>query len=258
MSLTEPFRRWYPIAFEKASDGRIKVKGIISTEHEDRQGDTIEQDGLNFRPFLRYGWLNDNHSKDTTGVLGYPDKVYPTAIPEKGKRVKAWAMEATLLDTPEARRVAALAEQLAGTPRQLGFSVEGPPPKRDPANPKRIVEAEVWNVAVTNCPVNPYTSLGLVKSMDAVQKALSVGGAIGAEPGVAIAGSARPLMPQSMGGLVRLTLNPDGRDTARRQADLTKEWLAANGHQLAKGLAEMLRALRSPERPALAAVGGSR
>ena len=49
--------------FEKGTgDKRIKLRGIISTEHRDRQGEVILQRGLDFRPFLDYGWFNDNHS----------------------------------------------------------------------------------------------------------------------------------------------------------------------------------------------------
>ena len=61
--------------FEKADDGdekRMRIAGVISTDARDKQGERILQDGLDFDDFLRDGWFNDNHAKDTTGIVGYP------------------------------------------------------------------------------------------------------------------------------------------------------------------------------------------
>ena len=247
--MPDSFRSWIPfdvVGLEKGADGkeRVRIRGVASTEHMDQDGDTIVQDGLDFSYFLKRGFFNDNHSKDTADVLGYPDKVYAVTIDDDGKKVRATAVEGYLLDTPEAQRIANLARALDGTPRQLGFSVEGPPPVRDPRNPNRIVKAVVRNVAITNCPVNPFTKLGLVKSMQ-LSKALSVGGP-GQAPGVAVAGSARPLMPESLG--VRLTLGgPDPVAVAKRAKGLTDEWLKANGGlALSKSLAERIIKVRHP------------
>ena len=248
--LSELFTRWIPfdvVGLEKGSDGkeRVRIRGVASTEHMDQDGDTIVQDGLDFSYFLKRGFFNDNHSKGTTDVLGYPDKVYPIALEDDGKKVRATAVEGYLLDTPEAKRIADLARSLDGTPRQLGFSVEGPPPVRDPRNPNRIIKAVVRNVAITNCPVNPFTKLDLVKSMR-LSKALSVGGP-GQSPGVAVAGSARPLMSESLG--VRLTLGAaDSVAAAKRAKALTDEWLKANGGlAIEKSLAVRIIKARHPE-----------
>jgi len=248
--LPDSFHRWIPfdvVGLEKGADGkeRVRIRGVASTEHMDQDGDTIVQDGIDFGYFLKRGFFNDNHSKSTTDILGYPDKVYAVTLDdEDGKKVRATAVEGYLLNTPEAQRIANLARALDGTPRQLGFSVEGPPPERDPRNPNRIVKAVVRNVAITNCPVNPFTKLGLVKSMQ-LSKALSVGGP-GQSPGVAVAGSARPLMPESLG--VRLTIGgPDPVAVAKRAKAITDEWLAANGGlALSKSLAERIIKVRHP------------
>lgn len=246
----ESFHRWIPfqvVGLEKGSDGkeRVRIRGLASTEHMDQDGDTIVQDGLDFSYFLKRGFFNDNHSKETADVLGYPDKVYPVTIDDDGKKVRATAVEGYLLDTPEAMRIADLARSLDGTPRQLGFSVEGPPPVRDPRNPARIVKATVRNVAITNCPVNPFTKLDLVKSMR-FAKALSAGGPAQA-PGVVVAGSARPLMPESLG--LRLPIGgPDPVAVAKRAKALTDEWLKANGGlSLEKSLAIRLIKARHPQ-----------
>jgi hypothetical protein len=244
------FNRWIPfqvVGLEKGKDGkeRVRIRGIASTEHMDQDGDTIVQDGLDFSYFLKRGYFNDNHSKGTADVLGYPDKVYPVTIDDNGQKVRATAVEGYLLGTKSAKDIAELARELDGTPRQLGFSVEGPPPVRDPRDPNRIVKAVVRNVAITNCPVNPFTKLGLVKSM-AFAKALSVGGPAQA-PGAQVTGSARPLMPESLG--LRLTLcAPDPVAVAKRAKELTDEWLKANGGlPLAKSMAERIIKARYPE-----------
>lgn len=243
-----PFRSWIPfdvVGLEKGADGeeRVRIRGIASTEHQDQDGDTIVQDGLDWSYFLKRGWFNDNHSKGTV-TLGYPDKVYPVTVDDGGQKVRATAVEGYLLGTGEAKEIANFARLLAGTPRQLGFSVEGPPPVRDPRNPNRIIRAIVRNVAITNCPVNPYTRLDLAKSMR-LSKAMSVGGPAQA-PGVAVTGSARPLMPESLG--VRLTLGAaDPVAVAKRARDLTDEWLKANGGlALEKSLAERIIQARFP------------
>lgn len=235
---TAPFRAWLPCeVFEKAdADGtkRLRIRGIASTEHRDRDGDTIRQDGLDFSEFIAHGWFNDNHTKDTTGVLGYPDRVYPVVIEDGGRTVKATAVEGYLLDTPEARRIADLAASLKGTPRQLGLSVEGPPPTRDRADPTQIIKAKVRNVAITNCPVNPFTTLGLAKSMFVAER-LSKG---------ATTGSIAPLMPESLGGLSNVG-SPLAQ--AKRARELTDEWLKANGGlALSKSVAASIVQKRLP------------
>ena len=193
---------WVPLEiFEKAEDGRIrkKIRGIASTEHFDLQDDRLLQGGIDFDPLMMGGWFNDNHSKKTADVLGYPDRIAPVeVVDDHGRKVKATLVEGYLLDTPEAKRIADLAESLKGTPRQLGFSLEGDILKRDTRDNRIVVKARVRNIAITNCPVNPYTSLSLVKSMQTAErlfKAASVGHAFAA-PGVAVAGSIRPLTPR--------------------------------------------------------------
>lgn len=250
--LSESFNRWIPfqvVGLEKGKDGkdRVRIRGVCSTEHMDQDGDTIVQDGLDFTPFLKHGWFNDNHSKGTTDVLGYPDRVYPVEVEDNGKKVRGTAVEGYLLGSKKAQEIIDLARSLEGTERQLGFSVEGPPPVRDPRNPSRIVRAVVRNVAITNCPVNPFTQLGLVKSMRVLEltKGMSVGGP-GQALGVAVAGSLRPVMPQSLG--LHFRGGPDPVAVAKKARALTDEWLKANGGLvLDKSLAGRLIKARHPQ-----------
>lgn len=175
-----PFEFEVPITFfEKAGadDGkRRRIGGIISTENPDRQNEVILQSGLDFSDFLRSGWYNDNHSKDTTGVVGYPEMVQKfrrgdklpdgSIAPVNG----TWA-EGYLLKTERANKIWELGQQLQGTGRHLGFSVEGSVLQRSRGNRRVVAKAKVRNVAVTNCPVNEDSRLDiLAKSLIAAEQ----------------------------------------------------------------------------------------
>lgn len=153
-------------AGEKGKERRIG--GIISTEARDRHGEIVLQNGLDFGGFVENGWINDNHSKETTGVIGYPYKL--RKVLHKGR--PAHYMEGYLLQNYEpADRIWKLANALQNTGRQLGFSVEGGVIRRED-NGATIAQAKVRNVAVTNCPVNTTTGLEvLAKSLQVVQEA---------------------------------------------------------------------------------------
>jgi hypothetical protein len=196
-----PFQFEIPVSFfEKAEAGPKgkRIGGIISTENPDRQGEVILQRGLDFDDFLKHGWFNDNHSKQTDGILGYPDSVKAfkkgETLPD-GSIAKAngtWA-EGYLLDTEKATKIWDLGLALQKTQRRLGFSVEGKVDARMGPNQRVIAKAKIRNVAITNCPVNTDSRLEvLAKSLMAfeqcepglLEKSLGMGTAT---PGVAIA-----------------------------------------------------------------------
>lgn len=172
-----PFKVELPCSvFEKAdapAGQRRRIGGVISAETEDRQGDTLIQKGLDFTDFLTNGWYNDNHSKETTGVLGYPESVQQFAKGEQlpdGSVAQApctWA-EGYLLDNWEpANRIWELGKALQGTGRRLGFSVEGAILRRTGSRRKTVAQAKVRNVAITNCPVSTETGLNILsKSLE--------------------------------------------------------------------------------------------
>lgn len=179
-------------AFEKANapEGQeMRIGGIVTTDDLDKQDEEVVQTGLDFSPFLREGWYNDNHGQKTVDVLGYPtDAKYV----RKGERLpngkiadrSGWWTEGYLLHTPEGRKTWQLCQALAKSPRKLGFSIEGKVLKRDAMNKKRITRAVVKNVAITHCPVNVNTE------MHALAKALSAGSSVsnpGSAPGVGFA-----------------------------------------------------------------------
>lgn len=174
-----------PVAiFEKAdaeAGKQRRIAGIISTETTDRQNDVLLQRGLDFDDFLQHGWFNDNHSKATDDILGYPDKVIRF---KKGDRLPdgtvatsngTWA-EGYLLDTKKAQGIWELGQALAKTSRRLGFSVEGKIEQRTGPRNRVVAKAKVRNVAITNCPVNTDTRLEvLAKSLQSFEKALGMG-----------------------------------------------------------------------------------
>lgn len=166
-----PFKFELPIdAWEKAGEAgkERRIGGIISTESADRHGEIVLQRGLDFKDFLKNGWFNDNHSKDTTGILGYPIKV--EKVQHNGK--PAHRVEGYLLPGYKpADKIWELARSLQKTGRRLGFSIEGSVRQRTGPRENVIAEAVVRNVAVTNCPVNTDTGLDvLAKSMVSIER----------------------------------------------------------------------------------------
>ena len=180
--------------FEKASAEAGKerrIGGFVSTDHLDRQGEVLIQEGLDFDPFLTKGWFNDNHSPDTDGVIGYPEFAELRTLP--GGLHKGWYVEGYLLKTARADRIWDLANDLQKHDRKLGFSVEGAIVGRDDSNPKTVKTAIVREVAVTKCPVNTATALNVLA------KSLSAGSAVAA-PAAAVPGDGFALRTESLEG----------------------------------------------------------
>ena len=130
-----PFDFEMPLhVFEKADAGAGKTRrigGVASLDSDDRQQEVVLQSGLNWQDFNKNGWFNDNHSKKTVDILGYPDgparyfrKGQALPSGEKAKANCHW-VEGYLLDTPKAVEVWELGKALAKTHRRLGLSVEG-------------------------------------------------------------------------------------------------------------------------------------
>lgn len=165
-----PFRFEIDVeVFEKAGPDGTKdrrIGGIVSTDHLDRQEETLLQDGLDFSPFMKGGWFNDNHDKSTEALVGYPTAAQLRELPD-GR--KGWYVEGYLLKGHDrADRLWDLANALQKTDRRLGFSVEGQVVDRDPKNPRTVRKAVVREVAITRCPVNTQTELQvLAKSLAA-------------------------------------------------------------------------------------------
>lgn len=168
-----------------------RIGGIVSTETPDKQGEIVLQEGLDFGEFLNGGWFNDNHSKETTDIVGYPELVRKfkrgEPLPNGDRaRVNGTWVEGYLLNTEKGRKMWEVGQALQATNRRLGFSVEGKVERRagprtvflkDPQTGqgqwvgREIVRATVRNVAVTNAPVQADSKLEvLAKSMQALER----------------------------------------------------------------------------------------
>lgn len=184
-----PFKFDVPIGMwldKSAPPGRNRrFGGLITTDGKDRQQEVILQRSLDLEPFKQHGWYNDNHTKDTDGIVGFPDKesiryfakgeVLPNGdtAPNNGH----WA-EGYMLENERGLRLWDTAQALtkAGDERRLGFSVEGGIHKRIGSGNKTIAKATVKNVAITNCPVNTDASLiTLAKSLAVVEQVCDAG-----------------------------------------------------------------------------------
>ena len=190
---------------DKAKRPRYRITGIASTEHRDKQGDVIRQQGLDWKPFLQSGYINDDHGKGANCVIGYPTAVRKMTLRgPKGEAIPATAIDGYLFDVERAAELAKLAKAMEGTERQMGFSVEGPPPQRASNDPNEIVGATITHVALTPWPVNPnalavVTMANLAKSF---AKAMTAGSGV-AEPNADVPGSTAPLIVQDLVGAGR-------------------------------------------------------
>jgi hypothetical protein len=193
--MSRPFHLEFEFeTFEKAGapEGRERrIGGIVSTDDLDRQQEVLIQEGLDFGPFLKSGWFNDNHAKDTGAAVGFPELAELRTLPN-GR--KGWYVEGYLLKGHQrADSIWELATSLerSGAGRRLGFSIEGSIEERDPNNPKTVRKAVVREVAITRCPINESTQLSvLAKSLSA--------GAVGSQGGTP--GDGAPLRVESLEG----------------------------------------------------------
>lgn len=148
-----------PAEFSKSGkDKEMRICGLASTPDTDRDNETVIQQGLEIDDFVNYGFFNYNH--DNSYILGYPDKT-KTKITKDGLYV-----EGNILPSEMGRRIwdAAVALQKSKAPRRMGFSIEGKVLKRDEQG--KILKAKVYNVAITNMPVNPNATWeALIKGM---------------------------------------------------------------------------------------------
>jgi hypothetical protein len=169
-----------PVTFFEKADAPAgqerRIGGIVSTENKDQQDEVVLQRGLDFSYFKKNGWFNDNHSKKTTDILGYPEatKYFGKGqdLPDgsKAEHPGHW-VEGYLLRTEKADEIWSLGKALQDTRRRLGFSVEGKILQRTGPGNKTIAKALVRNVAITNCPVNTDSRMEiLAKSLRAAEQ----------------------------------------------------------------------------------------
>lgn len=161
--------------FEKAHHGAKDrfVAGILSTDRFDTDREALVQTGLDFSYFLSRGVLNDSHQRSVAAIVGYPEEVLAfnkgETLPDdtKATRPCTWAEGRLLQDDELADAVWKKGLALRGTPRALGFSLEGKWLARS-ADKRVVTKAEVYNAAVCAAPKNVDSTLALfTKALDA-------------------------------------------------------------------------------------------
>ena len=214
------FRFHIPFDLEKSRDGRINIEGIASIQSPDISGETVIQKGMDLSYFLKRGFFNDNHSKDSGGKVGVPTYAKHTT---KGLHVKGY-----LLDTPRAQGIVELADSLkkAGNDRQLGFSVEGKIQRR---NGKIIEQSWIKDIAITAEPVHPDTYMNICKSLSAeIEETGTIDDNQGS--GVKIQDVLSPIQVDALKTLCKSLPDNDSPDTDVTDEDTEKSLEA--GHQV--------------------------
>jgi hypothetical protein len=163
--MNDNFNIVVPFNFQKARDKKgnevMRIGGIASTIQEDTDGEVLRPEGFNLKKLLGSGHINWNHksSTDPDAVIGEIDFAKATN--------KDLYIEGNLYpDSEMAKKVYNLGKVLEknSSTRRLGFSIEGRATKRNPQNPKEILEAELTGVAVTHVPKNGGTDMKILKS----------------------------------------------------------------------------------------------
>jgi hypothetical protein len=178
-----------PIELElvkSAGGNRRIVRGYASTESMDQDGEVILQNGIDFSPLMKSGFLNYDHNgkclkcgqiydRGPCPNCGSPKSAsmpiiigYPTVaeVRDKGLWVEGELIKSSGETNSEQAKLAdemwelGLAFQKSGGRRSLGYSVEGGIIKR---HGKNIVKSVVRNLAVTHKPVNEEASIQLLR-----------------------------------------------------------------------------------------------
>ena len=221
----DKFRVFLPdVQFIEKSDddshNSRQILGIMSSQSQDRQGEKVISKGLNFNDFMQHGHFNDNHSQETSAVVGYPEKItYHEDLSEfnpKLSGIEGWTCKGYILKgTKRADGIWELAKALGQTPdRRLGFSIEGKVERRID---KTIKSARIRNLAITNSPVNTDAQWNILEKSfydrDIAEKAMT-------------AGTATTPQAQSNGGALRSeSLDSDVKEIRKKREKLLERAL---------------------------------
>jgi len=237
------FKVWLPsVSFEKAKDlpedafNSRRINGVMSTERTDRQGESVIAKGLDFSDFLNHGHYNDNHSQETSAIVGFPEKVsYHKDLSEFGCKAEGWSCEGYVLKgTKRSDALWELAKALETVPnRKLGFSIEGKVIRR---NDKTIEKAKIRNVAITNCPVNTDCTWAiLAKSFEEPEiamKAMTAG--YGTSPGSQSGGGA--VRAESLESDLKVLSHEEKRKKRKKFADALQRAFTLDFEEMMKSM----------------------
>lgn len=152
-------RTWVPFEpLEKGDqpDSELlgRVRGIVSSETVDEDGELIVQDGIDWEYFKSHGFLTAEHPLGVLNPVGYPVSIWKSQT-EEGH--PATGIDADLyLETKLGKAIWDNSKifKKAGGNRRYGYSIEGEATERDSQQPHKITKSRVISVAITPAPKN--------------------------------------------------------------------------------------------------------
>lgn len=157
----EKMNFWVPLEIKKSGKDKkgkdyIEVEGVASTEDEDSDGEMLDPDGFDISEMTRYGMLNFNHNQKE--ILGHITKA-------NIKDRKLFIKGVLYPELEDVQKLVTINEVLEkhGSPRKLGFSVEGKAISRSPLNNKVVTKARLHSAALTWHPKNRNTWASIIK-----------------------------------------------------------------------------------------------
>jgi hypothetical protein len=156
---------------EDATDDRRLVCGMASADLRDSQGETVIQNGIDFKYLLERGVINWDHGKDPGSIIGEPIEASVVPIDSHpvmsksglhghlGFWVKAFLYKGKRMADEAWEWLQVSAAQ--GT-RKPGWSIQGRVVER---NGPRIVKSEILHLALTHQPILTVSFAEIVKSM---------------------------------------------------------------------------------------------
>lgn len=172
-------------------NGDYIVQGVMTSDEQDEEDDSITPEGMDCSYFLEKGWVKYEHGNKPEQFIGEPMEVkvgrfeHPTLM----KSVNGIFVKARLFATRALTKQAIEAMndlQKSNTKRRMGWSIEGNVKERDKKTGK-IIKSVLRNVVLTMNPVNTTTWAELAKSfakdheltidMPDIEKAMDVEGA---------------------------------------------------------------------------------
>lgn len=138
------------------------IRGIVSSEIRDLDGEIIVQDGLDWSDALQKGpgggFLTHEHPLGTLNIVGFPERIERTEVTaDDGKTYKATVLDGAIyLDDDLGKELykKGVVMAKAGGQRKLGYSIEG---RMKPGARKRggyVDGVKVKSVAISSQPRN--------------------------------------------------------------------------------------------------------
>lgn len=187
VNLDDPFKLWLPLEIEPNRDALFKsaaqlqtdlpdnvlVKGLVSSEMRDLEGELIRQDGIDWTYFLKHGRLTYGHPASNKNVIGTPRTLMKATM---ANGTPATYLEGNLWLRKPLGLQAYLDHQaaLAAGDPGMGYSIEGNATERNHRDPSIVEKAIVYTVAIAFQHINPATALDPITAIQGLAKALGV------------------------------------------------------------------------------------